>query len=303
MTLNELRYVVAVARERHFRRAAERCFVSQPALSAAIGKLEDELGIKLFERSKSDVSITPIGALIVEQAQRTLDEAERIREIAGGGRDQLVGTLKLGAIFTVGPYLFPSLIPAVKAIAPQMPLQVEENLTGNLAAQLREGKLDAVLVAEPFAVSGVVTEALYDEDFVGVVAAEHPLSREARIRPEQLAGDKILLLGEGHCFSNQVSVLCPELDPSAEVQHGNSLETLRNMVASGLGVTLLPASAACGPYANPLVRCIPFEAPAPSRRIVLAWRKRTVREQAIAAVATAVRQVAAPWMRVIPPSV
>jgi len=107
MTLNELRYVVAVARERHFRRAAERCFVSQPALSAAIGKLEDELGIKLFERSKSDVSITPIGALIVEQAQRTLDEAERIREIAGGGRDQLVGTLKIGAIFTVGPYLFP----------------------------------------------------------------------------------------------------------------------------------------------------------------------------------------------------
>lgn len=301
MTLAELRYIVAVARERHFRRAAERCFVSQPALSAAVAKLEDELGVKLFERSKTEVSLTPVGERVVEQAQRVLDEAERISEIAGSGRDPLVGALKLGAIFTVGPYLFPSLIPAVKATAPQMPLQVEENLTSNLSTLLREGNLDAILVAEPFEVAGVATEPLYDEDFVAVVAADHPLAREARLRPEQLASERILRLGEGHCFSSQVSVLCPELDPNSEVQHGNSLETLRNMVASGLGVTLLPASAACGSYANPMVRCIPFEAPAPSRRIVLAWRKRGVREKAIAALAGAVRSVAAPWMRVVEP--
>ncbi len=299
MTLNELRYIVAVARERHFRRAAERCFVSQPALSAAVAKLEEELGIKLFERSKSEVSLTPVGALVVEQAQRALDEVERIRDIANSGRDQLVGPLRLGAIFTVGPYLFPSLIPAVKALAPQMPLQVEENLTSNLTAQLREGNLDAILVAEPFDVPGIATEPLYDEDFVATVGAEHPLAAQSRVRPEQLAAEKVLLLGEGHCFSNQVSMLCPELDPSSEVQHGNSLETLRNMVASGLGVTLLPAGAACGPYANPMVRCIPFEAPAPSRRVVLAWRKRSVREKAIATLAEAVRSIAAPWMRVI----
>jgi len=299
MTLSELRYIVAVARERHFRRAAERCFVSQPALSAAVAKLEEELGIKLFERSKSEVSVTPVGALVVEQAQRVLDEAERIREIAGSGRDPLVGALKLGAIFTVGPYLFPSLIPAVKAAAPNMPLQVEENLTSNLTLLLREGNLDAILVAEPFDVPGIATEPLYDEDFVGVVAAEHPLAGQTRIRPEMLANERILRLGEGHCFSSQVSMLCPELDPNSEVQHGNSLETLRNMVASGLGVTLLPASAACGGYANPMVRCIPFEAPAPSRRIVLAWRKRGVRERAIAALADAVRSIAAPWMRVV----
>jgi LysR family hydrogen peroxide-inducible transcriptional activator len=299
MTLSELRYIVAVARERHFRRAAERCFVSQPALSAAVAKLEDELGVKLFERSKSEVSVTPVGALVVEQAQRVLDEAERIREIAGSGRDPLVGALKLGAIFTVGPYLFPSLIPAVKAAAPNMPLQVEENLTSNLTTLLREGNLDAILVAEPFDVPGIATEPLYDEDFVGVVAADHPLAGQTRIRPEQLVSERILRLGEGHCFASQVSMLCPELDPNSEVQHGNSLETLRNMVASGLGVTLLPASAACGGYANPMVRCIPFDAPAPSRRIVLAWRKRGVREKAIATLAEAVRSIEAPWKRVI----
>jgi len=299
MTLSELRYIVAVARERHFRRAAERCFVSQPALSAAVAKLEDELGVKLFERSKSEVSVTPVGALVVEQAQRVLDEAERIREIAGSGRDPLVGALKLGAIFTVGPYLFPSLIPVVKAAAPNMPLQVEENLTSNLTILLREGNLDAILVAEPFDVPGIATEPLYDEDFVGVVAADHPLAGQTRIRPEQLVSERILRLGEGHCFASQVSMLCPELDPNSEVQHGNSLETLRNMVASGLGVTLLPASAACGGYANPMVRCIPFDAPAPSRRIVLAWRKRGVREKAIATLAEAVRSIEAPWKRVI----
>jgi len=302
MTLSELRYIVAVARERHFRRAAERCFVSQPALSAAVAKLEDELGIKLFERSKTEVSLTPVGVRVVEQAQRVLDETERIREIAGSGRDPLVGPLRLGAIFTVGPYLFPSLIPAVKAAAPQMPLQVEENLTGNLSTLLREGNLDAILVAGPFDVPGIATEPLYDEDFVGVVAADHRLAQVARLRPEQLAGERILRLGEGHCFASQVSLLCPELDPHSEVQHGNSLETLRNMVASGLGVTLLPASAACGGYANPMVRCIPFEPPVPSRRIVLAWRKRSVREKAIATIAAAVRSIAAPWMRIAGPS-
>jgi LysR family hydrogen peroxide-inducible transcriptional activator len=301
MTLAELRYIVAVARERHFRRAAGRCCVSQPALSAAVAKLEDELGVRLFERSKSEVGLTPVGERVVEQAQRVLDEAERISEIAGSGRDPLVGALKLGAIFTVGPYMFPSLIPAIKALAPQMPLQVEENLTSNLTVLLREGNLDAILVAEPFEVAGIATEPLYEEDFVAIVAADHPIAREARLRPDQLASERILRLGEGHCFSSQVSVLCPELNPNSEVQHGNSLETLRNMVASGLGVTLLPASAARGGYDNRMVSCIPFEAPAPARRILLAWRKRSVREKAIAAVAEAVRSVGAPWMRAIAP--
>jgi LysR family hydrogen peroxide-inducible transcriptional activator len=290
MNLNDLRYAVAVARERNFRRAAERCFVTQPALSLAIQKLEDELGVQLFERSRTEVSVTPIGSRVIEQAQRVLEETARIQEIARQGRDQLAGALKLGVIYTVGPYLLPELIPILHRKAPQMPLEVEENLTSQLEVLLRNGSIDAAIVALPFEAPNVSILPLYDEPFAVVVPTDHAWAKRAVVRPEELAGEKVLMLASGHCFSNQVAEACPELQRrGAEVSQGNSLETIRNMVASGLGITVLPASADSPRYRSPLLKIIAFKSPPPSRRIALAWRKSFAREKAIEVLADAIR--------------
>ncbi|MDO8262034.1 MAG: hydrogen peroxide-inducible genes activator [Gallionella sp.] len=291
MTLNELRYIVAVARERNFRRAAEKSFISQPALSLAIKKLEDELALKLFERGKNGISITPIGLQIIEQAQRALEEVERIREIAVQGQNQLATPLRIGIIHTVGPYLLPDLIPVLKKIAPDMPLEVEENVTANLDAALRNGRLDVIIVALPFGDAGILTRPLYDEPFEAVVSNSHHWSARRSIRAQELAAEKVLLLDSGHCFSNQVAEACPELNrKGAEIQQGTSLETIRNMVASGLGITVLPASANSKRYRSRLLKVIPFTRPVPSRRIALAWRKSFSRSQAIDALTRAITQ-------------
>ncbi len=291
MTLNELRYVIAVAQERNFRRAAEKSFISQPALSLAIQKLEEELGVKIFERGKSEISITPIGVQIVEQAQRVMEEAGRIREIAKQGNDQLVGALRVGIIYSVGPYLLPDLIPALKKLAPKMPLEVEENITANLDALLRNGKLDVIIIALPFGDTGILTQPLYDEPFEVMVNNDHHWANRRSIKPSELAAEKVLLLDSGHCFSNQVAEACPDLNrKGAEIQQGTSLETIRNMVASGLGITVLPASANSARYRNRLLKVIPFTKPAPARRIALAWRKSFARDQAIAVLAQAISQ-------------
>lgn len=291
MTLNELRYIVAVAQERNFRRAAEKSFISQPALSLAIQKLEEELGLKIFERGKNNISVTPVGAEIVGQAQRTLEEVERIREIARQGKDQLAGTLRLGIIYSVGPYLLPDLVPALKKLAPDMPLEIEENITANLDTLLRNGKLDVIIIALPVGDSGIVTQAVYDEPFEVVVGNDHHWANRRSIKAQELSSEKVLLLDSGHCFSNQVAEACPELNrKGAETQQGTSLETIRNMVASGLGITVLPASANSARYRNKLLKVIPFTNPAPSRRIALAWRKSFARGQAIEALAQAIAQ-------------
>jgi LysR family hydrogen peroxide-inducible transcriptional activator len=289
VTLNELRYIVAVAQERNFRRAAEKSFISQPALSLAIQKLEEELGVQIFERGKNEVSITPIGAQIVEQAQRTLEAASHIREIAKQGNDQLVGALRVGIIYSVGPYLLPDLIPVLKKLAPKMPLEVEENITANLDSMLRNGKLDAIIIALPFGDSGILTQPLYDEPFEVVVGNDHHWAKRRSIKAQELSTEKVLLLDSGHCFSNQVAEACPELSrKGAEIQQGTSLETIRNMAASGLGITVLPASANSSRYRNRLLKVIPFTNPAPSRRIALAWRKSFSREQAVEVLAQAI---------------
>ncbi len=212
MTLNELRYIVAVANERNFGRAAQKCFVSQPALSVAIQKLEEELGARLFERGKTEVAVTPVGERIVEQAQKVLEEAARIREIAQAGRNQLAGPLKLGVIYTVAPYLLPDLIPALHELAPQMPLDIEENLTENLEAALKSGRIDAAIVALPFAPPGVVTEFLYEEPFQVVVPRGHRWARRKSVQPDELAAEHTILLNVGHCFRDQVLDACPELN-------------------------------------------------------------------------------------------
>ncbi len=289
MTLNELRYIVAVANERNFGRAAQKCFVSQPALSVAIQKLEEELGARLFERGKTEVAVTAVGERVVEQAQKVLEEAARIREMAQAGRNQLAGPLKLGAIYTVAPYLLPDLIPALHELAPQMPLDIEENLTENLEAALKSGRIDAAIIALPFAPPGVVTEFLYEEPFQIVVPRGHRWIKRKSVHPDELSAEHTILLNVGHCFRDQVLDACPELNRAdAHVSRSNSLETVRNMVASGLGVSVLPRDAMTPKYHSKLVVPIPFSRPAPSRRIALAWRKSFPRPQAIRAIREAV---------------
>ncbi|MDD5471579.1 MAG: hydrogen peroxide-inducible genes activator [Sideroxydans sp.] len=288
MTLNELRFIVAVAQERNFRRAAEKAFISQPALSLAIQKLEDELGLKIFERGKNEVSLTPVGTAIVEQAQRVLEEAEHIREIAAQGKNQLSTPLRIGIIHSVSPYLLPDLIPELRKLAPHMALEVEENITANLEALLRNGKLDVIIIALPFGDAGILTRPLYDESFEVVVNSDHRWATRRSIKPADLSAEKVLLLDSGHCYSNQVAEACPDSRKGNDVQHGTSLETIRNMVASGLGITVLPASANSARYRSKLLSVIPFTKPAPSRRIALAWRKSYARTQAIEVLAQAV---------------
>lgn len=291
MTLSELRFVVAVAKERNFRRAAEKCFVSQPALSLAIKKLEDELGILLFERSRTDVTPTPIGEQVIAQAIRAIEEVAQIKEIAKQGNNQLSGPFRLGLIYSIGPYLLPELIPILRRIAPDMPLDIEENLTAQLENQLKNGVIDAAILALPFDVPGIKTLPLYDEKYVVMVPTDHPWADREQIHAEDLAEQNVLLLNSGHCYSHQVLQACPDLSRKGQVLQGNSLETIRNMVASNLGITVLPSSAATERYVNPLVKVIPFAEPVPVRRIALAWRKSYAREMAVECLADAITQI------------
>ena len=294
MTLTELRYIVAVARERHFGRAAETCFVSQPTLSVAVKKLEDELGLVLFERGPGEVSVTPGGQKIVEQAQRVLEEASRIREIAAAGKDPLAGPLRLGAIYTIGPYLLPKLIPILRRTAPAMQLLIQENFTHRLADELKSGEVDVILIALPFEEPGVVTRAVYDEPFLVAVPKGHPWENRKRVTSEELTRESLLLLGEGHCFRDQVLEICHtvrsrERSALAKTVEGGSLETIRQMVAGGVGVTVLPATSTnASGGASDLIRILPFARPAPTRRVGLAWRRSFPRPEAIEALRKAI---------------
>ncbi len=300
MTLTELRYVVAVARERHFGRAADACFVSQPTLSVAIKKLEDELGTRIFERRTNEVTMTPAGERIVGQAQRTLDEAGRIKEIARQGKDPLSGPLRLGVIYTIGPYLLPALVRQVIESSPQMPLMLQENFTVKLLEMLRTGDLDCAIIAEPFPDAGLAVAPLYDEPFMIAVPKAHPLAKRKSVSAEALKLETMLLLGTGHCFRDQVLEVCPELSrfsSSAEgIQktfEGSSLETIRHMVGSGLGVTVLPmTSIPPKPPRDSLLAYVHFKPPAPDRRVVLAWRKSFTRTAAVEALRQAVLKCA-----------
>lgn len=294
MTLTELRYIVAVARERHFGRAAEKCFVSQPTLSVAIKKLEDELGVTLFERSVTEVAITPVGTRIVEQAQRVLEETDVIKHIAAQGKDDLAGPLRLGAIFTIGPYLMPQLIPLLHRHAPKMPLLIQENFTAKLAGMLKNGDLDLIILSLPFAESGIVTQAVYDEPFRVVMPANHAWAKKARIPAADLCRENLLLLSSGNCFRDQVLQTCSGVrrttnDSLQQSLEGSSLETIRHMVASGAGITVLPATAAEATTAqNKLVAVRPFSQPEPARRVALAWRRSFPRPRAVESVRQAI---------------
>lgn len=296
MTLTELKYIVAVAREKHFGHAAEACFVAQPTLSVAIKKLEDELGVTIFERGGTEVSTTPLGAQIVAQAERVLEQTAAIKEIAKQNKDPLAGPFRLGVIYTIGPYLLPTLVKTMIRQVPQMPLVLQENFTVKLMELLRQGELDAAIMALPLPDQGLMTQALYDEPFVVAMPREHAWAERKTISAEELKSETMLLLGNGHCFRDQVLEVCPEMarfsttgDGIARTFEGSSLETIRHMVASGIGLTVLPVASVPDMNAKDgMLRYVPFAAPVPDRRVVIAWRKSFTRLAAIEAIHKAV---------------
>jgi len=310
MTLTELKYIVAVARERHFGKAAEACFVSQPTLSVAIKKLEEELELKLFERNASEVAVTPLGEEIVRQAQIVLEQAAAIREIAKRGKDPLAGPLRLGVIYTIGPYLLPDLVRQVIQRTPQMPLMLQENLTAKLLEQLRLGEIDAAILAEPFPDTNLAVAELYDEPFVAVVPVGHPLAQQDDVTAEQLKQETMLLLGTGHCFRDHVLEVCPEFarfsndaEGIRKSFEGSSLETIKHMVAAGMGITLVPRlsvpNSALEPGAGPCRpardRAMPptcatcrSRAIPPCAASCWPWRRSFTRYEAIAALRNAI---------------
>ncbi len=305
MTLTELKYIIAVARERHFGRAAESCHISQPSLSVAVRKLEDELGVQLFERRSQEVTPTPIGEAIVEQALKVIDEVRRVEQIAAQGQDPLSGPLRLGVIFTISPYLTPGLVREMLKVAPNMPLILTENYTDHLLEQLRDGKIDVAIMALPINEPGMMLAPLYDEDFVVTVPSNHPWAERDTINRDEVQSENLLLLGQGHCLRDQILAVCPERNRrniTTDIQktvEGSSLLTIRHMVAQGLGVTVLPKTALHEADKDPLIRAIPFEGTAPTRRVIIVWRRSFNREPAIEVIRQAVRNLSLDGCRML----
>ena len=309
MTLTELKYIVAVAREKHFGKAAEACYVSQPTLSVAVKKLEEELDVKLFERSVGEVAVTPLGEEIVRQAQSVLEQAAAIKEIAKRGKDPLAGALTLGVIYTVGPYILPELVRRSIERTPQMPLLLQENFTVRLLEMLRTGEIDCAILAEPFPDTGLAMAPLYDEPFMAAVPSNHALATQKTVSAEDLRNETMLLLGAGHCFRDHVLEACPEFARfSSNTEgirrsfEGSSLETIKHKVAAGMGVTLVPRmSVPRDALINTVrrrksdetyIRYLPMQeadgGPPPIRRVVLVWRRSFTRYEAIAALRNAI---------------
>lgn len=284
MTLIELKYFLALAQEQHFGRAAKRCHVSQPTLSVSISKLEKTLGLSLFERQKNHIRMTEVGEKLAIQAQRVREELDKFKDLASQSAHQLDSPLKVGAVHTIAPYLFPILVPELKKLAPEMPLIINEDLTGNLRLKLQRGELDALFIALPFKEPGVVVRAIYEEPFMVLLPKDHPLSKKDTVSREALREENTLLLGKGHCFRDQILKHCPQCyNPEALQQtvEGTSLETLRHMVASGMGITILPSTATQVKHYSKTLCAKPFNPPVPKRTVALAWRASFPRTKAI----------------------
>ena len=310
MTLTELKYIVAVAREKHFGRAADACLISQPTLSVSIKKLEEELDIKIFERSANEVVVTPLGQEIISQAQAVLEQATRVYEIAKRGKDPLAAPLRLGVIYTIGPYLLPELVKQNIMRTPQMPFLLQENFTRRLLEMLRNGEIDCAILAEPFPSQGFASMHLYDEPFVVAVPSTHALAQRSAVSADELRNENMLLLGAEHCFRDHVLEICPEsarlsssyASGGSGIQRsfeGSSLETIKHMVAAGMGVTVIPrlsvppggldaGSRKKGKGSDIFIKYIPFAGDAPTRRVVLVWRRSYTRYEAMAELRNAV---------------
>lgn len=275
MTLRELQYLVALADHRHFRKAAEACFVSQPTLSTQIRKLEDELGVPLIERGSRKVMLTPAGREAVERARRILSEAQEMKEAARRSREPEAGTVRLGLFPTLGPYLLPHVVPGIRARFPRLELLLIEEKSEVLLARLREGALDAALLALPVHDDQLHCEFLFEEPFVLAVPEGHALARRRSLGIDELSRHDLMLLEDGHCMRDQALEVC-RLSGAVEKPEfrATSLETLRQMVAAGVGITLLPALATRPPVpASGNIRLLSFADTPPSRRIAMFWRR------------------------------
>ena len=276
MTLQELKYLVALADHGHFGRAAEACFITQSTLSTQIKKLEDFLGVTLFDRSLKRVNPTPIGREILQAARNIVEEAERIREVARHAQDPMARTIHLGVIPTLGPYYLPHALTLAQKKHPGLRLLLREEMTPQILDHLLDGKLDAGLLALPVHDDNLKIEPLFHEPFFAAMPAGHPLTAHDTLKASDLDGEKLMLLDEGHCLRDQALDVCGTHAGSREEVRATSLETLRQMVGMGLGMTLLPALAVdAAPRASKkAVEIRAFRPPAPGRTIGLVWRKR-----------------------------
>jgi LysR family hydrogen peroxide-inducible transcriptional activator len=293
MNLRDLEYLVALAETGHFGRAAERCHVSQPTLSAQLRKLEEFLGVALVERRPRRVALTQAGTAVVERARRMLQDAEDIRGLARACQDPLSGPLRVGLIPTLAPYLLPRVAPKIARALPKLSLLLHEYQTAPLVERTLAGELDLAILALPAETRGLVTRPLFEESFLVAMPATHRLAARKRVKPADLEGEKLLLLEEGHCLRDQALEVCAHVGTEEQAFRATSLETLRQMVAAGLGLTLLPGLAAQGPFAEaPGLAVRPFVSPAPHRMIGAAWRRTSSRGEAIAAVCELIAQAA-----------
>ncbi len=275
MNLRALKYFVKLAELKHFSRAAEACFVSQPTLSTQIRKLEEELGVQLVERVPRKVQLTPVGEELAARARHVLRDVEQIYAAARRSRDPETGTLRLGLFPTLAPYLLPHVVPLIRERFPRLRLELSEEKTADILSMLESGKLDAALIALPVEDHSLDHIVLFDEPFFLAVPESHPLASRSCIETEDLEGTELLLLEDGHCLRDQALEVCSLSGARERVDfHATSMETLRQMVAAEVGVTLMPALAVKPPIAptrNVTLR--PFSAPAPHRTIALVWRK------------------------------
>ncbi|MGH8371635.1 MAG: LysR substrate-binding domain-containing protein [Gammaproteobacteria bacterium] len=275
MNLRDLQYLSALAEHRHFGRAAEACFVSQPTLSTQIRKLEEELGVVLVERGARQVILTEAGKAVLARAHGVLDGAEDIRQIARKLSDPSARTVRLGIFPTLGPYLLPQVLPGIRKRFPKLELLLVEEKTEEILTRLREGRLDAVIVALPVSDEGLHSEFLFEEPFLLAVPEKHPLAKRAAVTMDDLQDQDLLLLEEGHCLRDQALEVC-HLGGAHERPgfRATSLETLRYMVAGGTGITLIPALATKPPVAQVEgLQLVRFRGSPPSRRLAMLWRE------------------------------
>jgi len=284
--LKDLRYLVAVADARHFGRAAERCFVSQPTLSAQLKKLEQYLGVRLIERQPNNVSLTDAGEQVVARARRILEASDEVVALARSHRDPLAGRLRLALLPTIGPYLLPRVSQAIRRAVPRLELRLYEYQTVPMLEKLKAGELDLGILALPVDLDGLEARELFAEPFTVALPEQHRLAGRERLQVADLEGEPLLLLEEGHCLRDQALEVCSRIGVGeAQDFRATSLETLRQMVATGAGITLLPELATKGAYGDARgVVVLPFSKPAPVRHVGAVWRKTTARRPAIDAV-------------------
>jgi LysR family hydrogen peroxide-inducible transcriptional activator len=286
LKLKDLRYLVAVADQRHFGRAAARCFISQPTLSAQLKKLEASLGVQLIERAPNNICLTPAGGEIVARARRILEASDEVVALARNQRDPLAGRLAVALLPTIGPYLLPRVLPAIRKALPRLELRLYEYQTAPLLEKLHAGELDVGILALPVDLSGLESRELYREPFLVALPERHRLAAHPSVRVADLKDERLLLLEDGHCLRDQALEVCGRIGPrESQDFRATSLETLRQMVAAGAGITLLPELAGRGAYRSARgVALRPFVRPAPARCVGALWRKSTARHAAIDAV-------------------